>query len=46
MEMAGLCAICGQPGAMHTCSLCGRNVCAQHYDAAHGVCTSCMQGKR
>lgn len=46
MEMAGLCSICGRPGAMYTCHLCGRMVCPQHYDAAHGVCTACAQGKR
>jgi len=41
MEMVGLCAICGRPGAMHTCRICGRNVCSEHFDIGYGVCSSC-----
>lgn len=46
MELAGLCSICGKPGAMYTCSLCGRLVCRNCYDASRGICHICKQGKR
>ncbi len=41
MEMMGLCNICSRPGAMHTCSLCGRIVCSNCYDYANRVCSMC-----
>ncbi|KAA0002587.1 MAG: orotate phosphoribosyltransferase [Thermoplasmata archaeon] len=41
MEVMGICAICGKPGIMHTCGLCGRNVCSEHFDAAHSICAEC-----
>jgi len=45
MEMMGLCSICGKPGAMHTCSLCGRIVCSNCIDLGHQVCKICKTGK-
>jgi hypothetical protein len=41
MDLMGLCHICGKPGGMHTCSLCGRLVCNRCLDFAHGVCKNC-----
>ena len=43
MDLMGLCSVCGKPGALHTCSLCGMNVCSNCYDAAHGVCCRCVK---
>ncbi len=45
MDLIGLCSICGKPGAMNTCSLCGRLVCNTCFDHSHGVCTACKTGK-
>jgi hypothetical protein len=36
--MLGPCMICGKPGRF-TCSVCGRLVCAEHYDADSGLCS-------
>lgn len=41
MDLMGLCNCCGKPGAMQTCSLCGRLVCNNCFDIAHGICKSC-----
>ncbi len=38
-----LCEICGEKEATHTCRLCGRRVCDEHYDPATGLCTICSQ---
>ena len=46
MDLMGLCSICGKPGAMFTCSLCGRLVCSNCFDKSHSVCCSCKIGKR
>lgn len=46
MEMMGLCSICGKPGAMHTCSLCGRTVCNNCFDRLNNICNSCKSGKK
>jgi hypothetical protein len=46
MDLLGLCSICGKPGAMYTCSLCGRIVCSRCFDNAHGICNSCKVGKQ
>ena len=46
MDLMGLCSICGKPGAMFTCSLCGRLVCSNCFDSQHRVCCSCKAGKR
>ncbi|HDN50692.1 MAG: orotate phosphoribosyltransferase [Thermoplasmata archaeon] len=41
MELSGLCSVCGKPGRMYTCSICGRNVCGAHFDMTHGMCSMC-----
>ncbi len=46
MEMMGLCSICGKPSAMHTCSLCGRNVCDSCFDSINMVCKVCSRRKK
>ena len=45
MDLMGLCSICGKPGAMHTCRLCGGLVCNSCFDINNGVCSSCKMGK-
>jgi len=45
MDIMGLCSICGKPGAMYTCSLCGRVVCNNCFDIKNGVCSICKMGK-
>ncbi|MBN1281163.1 MAG: orotate phosphoribosyltransferase [Candidatus Thermoplasmatota archaeon] len=37
-----MCMMCGRPGAMYTCHLCGRLVCERCYDHHHGVCRECQ----
>ncbi|TRZ90822.1 MAG: orotate phosphoribosyltransferase [Methanosarcinales archaeon] len=44
MEVAGICSICGRPGNLETCMLCGRPVC-QRCITAEGVCTICTHGR-
>ncbi|MCD6481129.1 MAG: orotate phosphoribosyltransferase [Thermoplasmata archaeon] len=41
MEMMGMCAVCGTPGVMFTCRICGRMVCATHFNPATGTCVEC-----
>ena len=43
--VVGLCDICGGI-ARHTCRLCGKRVCGDHYDKGLGLCTSCKGGRR
>ncbi len=45
MEMMGLCSICGKPGAMYSCSLCGKIVCKDCFDQNSNICKSCKKGK-
>jgi hypothetical protein len=45
MDLMGLCSICGRPGAMYTCSLCGRLVCTSCYDHINRVCNNCKTGE-
>lgn len=45
MDLMGLCSICGMPGAMITCSLCGRLVCNKCGDSLHRICNICKTGK-
>ncbi|MBN1110379.1 MAG: hypothetical protein JXA45_06440 [Methanomassiliicoccales archaeon] len=42
MEVLGLCAICSKP-ARHTCSMCGRVVCSEHYVKRLHLCTNCAR---
>ncbi|MGB9938044.1 MAG: orotate phosphoribosyltransferase [Methanobacterium sp.] len=48
MELKGICSICGRPGKMHTCTLCGSLVCSNCYDTPKGICKLCKRnpGKR
>ncbi len=46
MDLVGLCSICGKPGAMYTCNLCGRLVCSGCFDSTNDICNSCKAGKR
>ncbi|RLJ01916.1 MAG: orotate phosphoribosyltransferase [Candidatus Aenigmatarchaeota archaeon] len=41
MEREGICSICGKPGVMHSCKLCGRLVCSECYDFKRGLCKIC-----
>ena len=41
MNIAGLCSICGKPGAMFTCILCGKLVCKNCYENQHNICNDC-----
>ncbi|MBI4362847.1 MAG: hypothetical protein HY558_06695 [Euryarchaeota archaeon] len=45
MEELGLCALCGTPGKMYTCRLCGQNVCIYCTNFRY-VCHRCAQGRR
>ena len=38
-EIKILCDICQKKAAAHSCKLCGRRVCADHYDAKSGMCS-------
>ncbi|KYK29102.1 orotate phosphoribosyltransferase [Thermoplasmatales archaeon SG8-52-1] len=46
MDLMGLCNICGKPGTMFTCHICGRLVCSNCFDNAQGICNNCKMGKR
>lgn len=41
MSFTGLCQVCESTTATHACRQCGTNVCADHYDRTHGVCSRC-----
>ncbi|MCK4730595.1 MAG: orotate phosphoribosyltransferase [Candidatus Aenigmarchaeota archaeon] len=42
MIKEGLCQICGKPGIMNSCNLCGRLVCSECYNAEKGLCKICV----
>ena len=42
MDISGLCTICGKPGVMFSCMLCGKLVCINCYDNKHNICSKCM----
>ncbi|NJD54130.1 MAG: orotate phosphoribosyltransferase [Candidatus Methanoperedens sp.] len=44
MEVTGVCSICGRPGKLHTCMLCGSLVCSRCI-TGEGVCIRCSQGR-
>ena len=46
MDLMGLCSVCGKPGAMFTCRLCGKLVCANCFDGQHSICNGCKMGTR
>ncbi len=39
--LTGLCYICGKAGILHTCRICGKNVCGEHFDFSTGLCMNC-----
>ncbi|MCX6707603.1 MAG: hypothetical protein NT001_05700 [Candidatus Woesearchaeota archaeon] len=46
MERVVLCMMCGSKPAADSCSMCGRVVCKEHFDASTGLCTSCSSGRK
>ncbi|KAB2941029.1 MAG: orotate phosphoribosyltransferase [Candidatus Methanoperedens sp.] len=44
MEVTGVCSICGRPGKLHTCMLCGSLVCSRCI-TEKGVCIRHSDGK-
>ncbi len=44
-EIATLCDVCGKRLAGHTCALCGRRICDEHFDTKSGLCTPCLRGR-
>jgi len=45
LEIRGICSLCGRPGKMYTCTLCGSIVCGSCYNLQRSVCKSCEQFK-
>ncbi|QHN05933.1 orotate phosphoribosyltransferase [Methanothermobacter sp. THM-1] len=41
MHLKGICSLCGRADFLHTCRLCGANVCSECYIADMGVCRIC-----
>lgn len=41
MSTAGLCAICEQREAIHSCRQCGAIVCDRHFNRDQALCTDC-----
>lgn len=46
MDLTGLCSICGKPGIMNSCNLCGRIVCNECFNSVYGICVNCKIGKK
>ncbi|MFB6125447.1 MAG: zinc finger HIT domain-containing protein [Halanaeroarchaeum sp.] len=46
MSVQGLCQVCESAPAKYACERCGALVCADHYDADVGLCTSCAAASR
>lgn len=44
-DLIGLCSICGKPGSMLTCNMCGKLFCTNCYDKEHCICIQCRIGK-
>ena len=42
MSVSGLCEVCESRTTEDQCDLCGRLVCAEHYDTQSGRCTDCL----
>jgi len=45
MDLTGLCDICGRPGKLFTCMLCGKRVCIACFALNRGLCKNCLSGK-
>ncbi|MDE1857283.1 MAG: hypothetical protein KGH98_04380 [Candidatus Micrarchaeota archaeon] len=45
MAAMPFCNLCGKP-ATHTCGLCGKRVCGDHFDHKLGICSICKGGRR
>ncbi|MEM0493269.1 MAG: orotate phosphoribosyltransferase [Candidatus Thermoplasmatota archaeon] len=45
-DIMGLCSICGSPGAMYTCVLCGRLTCRRCIDTSSNVCGICINKRK
>ncbi|RAW44300.1 hypothetical protein DQW50_15005 [Halorubrum sp. 48-1-W] len=43
MSVAGLCQLCENALARHTCRYCGRQVCRDHWNETVGACTACAE---
>lgn len=41
-----MCSICWRVDNMHSCTLCGRTVCMNCFDAQSGLCRACRGGRR
>jgi hypothetical protein len=41
MSVTGICDICENRTAEYSCSQCGSNVCAKHYDSEFEACLQC-----
>ncbi|MGB9938391.1 hypothetical protein [Methanosarcina sp.] len=45
MEVRGLCAICGLPAKLYTCSSCGKTICSQCMGHKQHICNRCVSGR-
>ena len=43
MSNAGLCQVCEDARARHTCQRCGTQVCTEHWDETIGACSACAE---
>ncbi|MEE8401571.1 MAG: hypothetical protein V3R86_05415 [Candidatus Hydrothermarchaeaceae archaeon] len=43
--ISGICSICGSPGRVYSCHLCGKQTCQEHFNQGKGVCVSCGSGR-
>lgn len=41
--LQGICSACGGEGTIHTCRLCGANVCSRCYNPSLGMCKKCSK---
>ncbi|MCX6664934.1 MAG: orotate phosphoribosyltransferase [Euryarchaeota archaeon] len=42
-EVVGLCSICGKPGPLMSCMLCGSLTCNECFDTFNHVCKICSR---
>ena len=43
MSVIGLCQLCENAPARHTCGYCGRQACRDHWNETVGACTACAE---